>query len=189
MIEFRDNINFLFDIYNWLIARSSSILSIIILLLLALVFYMYKRHTSLTQDLKQTHSKISAEIFNIKQGNINTASLTLFPKDTLSDKVNFKWRFRCHLVINPFSDFGENFAIRISSKDTILVEDQNGINLQLANIGGFNTVHLNKEYFNTSMINYYSTKFIIHTDSDATEINVDIINENVNGNYKFNLIK
>lgn len=180
-----DNIGALSDIYKYFISKSPIILTIIILILLAIIILGYRYYTKLIADRDQTNNQIAMEIFNIKQGTNNSAALTLYPKVITSTLNNFNSKYECHFIINPYTSFGDHFAIKISSKSEIKIELLSGQVVPTQFIGGYYSIHLNDDSFNCSLNNYYSIIFLMYVKSNPIEFKIEIINENVTGTYKF----
>mgnify|MGYP003367209235 CR=1 FL=1 len=182
-----DNYEAVEKMFNYLKSISPIILAVIIIIQLGLLTVGYFYHNRVVSDRDNTNNQIAMEIFNIKQATKNLAALTLYPKSILSNLPNFQSKYECQFVINPYLSFGNHFAIKISSKSKIQIELLDGQIFPSQFIGGFYSIHLNNDSFNSSPIDYYSIDFLLYVETSPVDIKVDIINENVDGIFKFHL--
>lgn len=185
MVNIDDHLQVLKKIFDWLNNLSSFVLSCIIIgliVILLLVIRFYRNKQSQTEVRNQ---QISNDIFSIKQQSVNTSTIAIFPEKIICSDPNFKSEYNCKLLLNSFEPLGSNFAITISTTTRFIVKDHSNTIINTSFIGGYFKLHMNEHYFQ-SIDNYCFVSFKIFTDSETiTSIQIELTNENANGNFKF----
>lgn len=182
-----DILEIIIAFFNILVQKSPIILSILVLFLLILLYLFWKYHRSIIQKHEQSSRDASIEIFNLKNSVKNTATLIIYPTITNSVNPNYSIAIKCDLIVTPFYDFGDYFAIRLNSTTEVHYEDSNKLSLNPTFVGGFYEAKISNDLFVKSMKNYYKTTFFVYTNNNSTDLSIEIANPNINGKFKFNL--